>query len=126
MPSRPLSLRDSDHPTVQRLEEAISTIHVVCSSSVFDYGSPTTDYDPLKLLIFWMSNTVQLYVHVLHELHTHSVNPDPEDEVKAGLQELATGLEDVVSFSFQQTVYCVTKVQTPRKYVKWAEAPHNT
>ncbi|XP_046370034.2 ras-associating and dilute domain-containing protein-like isoform X1 [Haliotis rufescens] len=79
-------------------------------SSVFDYGSPTTDYDPLKLLIFWMSNTVQLYVHVLHELHAHSVNPDPEDEVNAGLQELATGLEDVVSFSFQQTVYCVTKI----------------
>ncbi|XP_041363881.1 LOW QUALITY PROTEIN: ras-associating and dilute domain-containing protein-like [Gigantopelta aegis] len=82
-------------------------------SQLFDPNALEKDKDPLRHLFFWLSNCVQLYTHLQHDVTSYGANPDPEDDRYAGLHELVVGLEDMISFTFQQTIYSVTKVLYP-------------
>lgn len=72
----------------------------------------------LKQILFWMSNALEM-LHFLQDnlstylpgtFHVNSAN-DPEEEALANAdEELLNVLEEVAMFTFQQTVYHLTKV----------------
>ncbi|ESO87124.1 hypothetical protein LOTGIDRAFT_229280 [Lottia gigantea] len=68
----------------------------------------------LKHLMYWMSNSISLYCHMVSiDTENRGSSPEPEDETNNSLKEFLEGLEEIVSFCFQQTVYCITKVLYP-------------
>ncbi|XP_028413193.1 ras-associating and dilute domain-containing protein-like [Dendronephthya gigantea] len=73
----------------------------------------------LKQILFWMSNALEM-LHFLQDnlstylpgtFHVNSASNDPEEEALANAdEELLNVLEEVAMFTFQQTVYHLTKV----------------
>lgn len=73
----------------------------------------------LKLILFWMSNALEM-LHFLQDnlpaylpeaYHMSGASNDPEEEALANSdEELLNVLEEVAMFTFQQTVYHLTKV----------------
>jgi hypothetical protein len=73
----------------------------------------------LKQILFWMSNALEM-LHFLQDnlstylpgaFHVNSSANDPEEEALANAdEELLNVLEEVAMFTFQQTVYHLTKV----------------
>jgi len=76
--------------------------------------SPSVNEDFLKVLIQWMSNGVQLILYLrdnnfqMNRSRGHKSSPGVD--MKTAFHELAAGIEEVVIFSFQQTIYTITKV----------------
>ncbi|XP_076444119.1 uncharacterized protein LOC143282356 [Babylonia areolata] len=76
------------------------------------------DGDPLLELLCWLANVVRIHNHVTSAHFRASLaaagEPLPSSpsssDVTASLQELCEGLEEMISFMFQQTVYSITKV----------------
>lgn len=76
----------------------------------------------LKQILFWMSNALEM-LHFLQDnlstylpgsFHVNSSSNDPEEEALANAdEELLNVLEEVAMFTFQQTVYHLTKVCSP-------------
>ena len=89
----------------------------------------------LERLLLWISNCVQLLLFLKHtfqlpELSTPEIrpmrrcsinsprnehtlkqpSPRKEDSAKHALAQLVTGLEEIIMFCFQQSVYTITKV----------------
>lgn len=81
----------------------------------------------LKLILFWMSNALEMLHFLQDNLPVYLPNPyhmstlnDPEEEALANSdEELLNVLEEVAMFTFQQTVYHLTKVCTtyPESYL---------
>ena len=74
----------------------------------------------LKQILFWMSNALEmlhflqdnLSTYLPHPFHVNSATNDPEEEALANAdEELLNVLEEVAMFTFQQTVYHLTKVR---------------
>ena len=96
---------------------------------VIIFAIPFSEVDPLKSLneiipdlkqiLFWMSNALEM-LHFLQDnlstylpgaFHVNSASNDPEEEALANAdEELLNVLEEVAMFTFQQTVYHLTKV----------------
>ena len=113
-------------------------VHVIrlFFSSLLDATSQGAERDQkLERLLLWISNCVQLLLFLKHtfqlpELTTtetrtgigyteksprkeHGKQPSPrkEDSAKHAMAQLVTGLEEIIMFCFQQSVYTITKVR---------------
>ena len=73
----------------------------------------------LRLILFWMSNALEMLhflqdnlpVYLPNVYHINATSNDPEEEALANSdEELLNVLEEVAMFTFQQTVYHLTKV----------------
>ncbi|KAK6187404.1 hypothetical protein SNE40_005442 [Patella caerulea] len=103
------------------IQNSVSSVARNLSQQKFDcikFSVNTTlqnsDSDHLRHLMYWMSNAISLYCHMVSLDHdTGGSSPEPEDESSSGLKTFLVGLEEIVSFCFQQTVYCITKVLYP-------------
>lgn len=75
-----------------------------------------------KPVIFWMANSLEM-LYFLQNRMSHYVNlnsklPGISDEALLNAdEELLMFLEEVVIYTFQQTVYHLTKVKCPRHYI---------
>lgn len=82
----------------------------------------TIGEDYLKSLIRWMSNCVQLILYLRGQSSKYRTGGRGrlDDDIQGAFQELASGLEEIVVFCFQQTVYTITKVNVSRLYFEYA------
>ena len=105
-------------------------------STLLDATNQDVERDQmLERLLLWISNCVQLLLFLKHtfqlpELSTPEIrpmrrcsinsprnehtlkqpSPRKEDSAKHALAQLVTGLEEIIMFCFQQSVYTITKV----------------
>lgn len=62
-------------------------------------------------MIQWMSNAVQMILYLRGgNFRLDRVNKKAIDDPRNLFSDLATGLEEIVIYCFQQTIYTVTKV----------------
>ena len=94
----------------------------------------------LERLLLWVSNCVQLLLFLKHTFqlpelpetrheeksprreqcsNTRLSSPRREDSAKHAMAQLVTGLEEIIMFCFQQSVYTLTKV---REWLKVSNA----
>ena len=70
----------------------------------------------LKPVLFWMSNALEMLHFLQNRLSSYLLPKDQVTTSKDALltadEELLTVLEEVIMFTFQQTVYHLTKVGT--------------
>ncbi|KAH3869879.1 hypothetical protein DPMN_033052 [Dreissena polymorpha] len=100
------------------------------SCALLDVSSAATDRDhKLERLLLWISNCVQLLLFLKHtfqlpEMDTVSERgatkgrqndrkSKKEENAKHALGQLVTGLEEIIMFCFQQSVYTITKALHP-------------
>ncbi|XP_061191277.1 ras-associating and dilute domain-containing protein-like [Saccostrea echinata] len=71
----------------------------------------TIGEDYLKSLLRWMSNCVQLILYLRGQSSKYRAGGRGglDDDTQGAFHELASGLEEIVVFCFQQTVYTITK-----------------
>uniref|UniRef100_K1RD97 Ras-associating and dilute domain-containing protein n=1 Tax=Magallana gigas TaxID=29159 RepID=K1RD97_MAGGI len=71
----------------------------------------TLGEDYLRSLIRWMSNCVQLILYLRGQSSKARAGGRGrlDDDTQGAFHELASGLEEIVVFCFQQTVYTITK-----------------
>lgn len=92
---------------------------LICYSEIDPLKSLDEIIPDLKQILFWMSNALEM-LHYLQDnlstylpnaFHVSSRSNDPEEEALANAdEELLNVLEEVAMFTFQQTVYHLTKV----------------
>ncbi|XP_052820979.1 ras-interacting protein 1-like [Mya arenaria] len=98
------------------------------SCTLLDMSKPPNDRDQkLERLLLWISNCVQLLLFLKHTFQLPEV-PLPErasegaradrksrkdENAKHALGQLVTGLEEIIMFCFQQSVYTITKALHP-------------
>ncbi|XP_069124217.1 ras-associating and dilute domain-containing protein-like [Argopecten irradians] len=75
---------------------------------------PSVSEDYLREMLQWISNCVQLILYLRADNfrlpRTSVTRGSPLDnEVHAAFRDLATGLEEIVVFCFQQSIYTITK-----------------
>lgn len=73
----------------------------------------TLGEDYLRSLIRWMSNCVQIILYLRGQSSKARAGGRGrlDDDTQGAFHELASGLEEIVVFCFQQTVYTITKVR---------------
>ncbi|KAK3090623.1 hypothetical protein FSP39_013235 [Pinctada imbricata] len=72
--------------------------------------SPPLEEDYLKALVRWMSNCVQLVLFLRSRgLRRRVGRRGMDDDVQSAFYDLAAGLEEIVVFCFQQSIYTITK-----------------
>ena len=108
------------------------SVSFTCFSTLLESTSQDEEKDQkLERLLLWISNCVQMLLFLKHtfqlpelsspevvsmrrcSINSHSSNipsPRKEDSAKHAHAQLVTGLEEIVMFCFQQSVYTITKV----------------
>ena len=83
-----------------------------CSGLVRNKRNSSVTEDFLKYAVRWMSNCVQLILFLRkHNFKLPFVGRKlSDDDPQSAFRNLATGLEEIVVFCFQQAIYAITKV----------------